>query len=294
LKEALESRLVEQLLELLIQYRIPVILETKHHYIERYLDWILELSRVSRVAVVIGVLGGSDALSASLEPNLPPPSVRWRLVKKLNQKGIWTAVKWEPVLHGVNDSEEVIEQFYRDAQRSGARHISFFNYRVTNWQRAYREFSQRGYDYEKILKGNYGPTWIRSGRLFFQFAKRYNIPTSTGDIINFPLSNDRESCCGVDGVFEGSYQFTLQRACFIIRRKGFVSWSDMEEITFRLPQTYELMKNLWNRSWRGYYSLADSPFLKIVDRDSNGFAVYAPNDELETGSTNTLVQGRLF
>jgi hypothetical protein len=59
----------------------------------------------------------------------------------------------------------------------------------------------------------------------------------------------------------------------LIKENGFVSWDDMESITFREQEAYERMKKVWNGGGQ-YYSLADSPEIVVLDVDSSGRNIY--------------------
>lgn len=267
--EDLQDNVVVPILELFRGYQVPVIIQTKSHYVglRRYLDILKDL----KAAIIISIMGGSDTLNYQLEPGAPPASMRWALAKELGEKGFWVGVRWEPILGGINSSG-TFKGYAQNARDSKVRHVSFYNYRTSNYKIAQLEFENRGYDYPKMLKRNLDENWRPVGERFFEIMRKYGIPASTPDFINFPLDSVFESCCGVDGLFR-PYHFTFQRACSIIKERGSVCWTDMEEIVFREPQAYERMKKIWNGGGR-YYSLADSPKLEILDKDSEGFNVY--------------------
>jgi hypothetical protein len=69
------------------------------------------------------------------------------------------------------------------------------------------------------------------------------------------------------------YEFTFQYACKVIMEKGSVCWDDMEEITFREPDAYDRMKEVWNGKGQ-YFSLKDSPEIIVLDKDKNGMNIY--------------------
>jgi DNA repair photolyase len=261
---------VAPVLELFKKYKIPLIIETKSHYIG--LKKYLSILQGMRVAVIVAIMGGSDTLNFKLEPGAPHASMRWKLVEELNERGIWTAVRWEPILIGINSGEEIFCQYAQQAVKAKAKHISFYNYRTSNAQIAQKEFEKRGYNYIKLLENNLDENWRPIGKRFFEIMREYNIPTSSPDFVNFPFDSDCESCCGVDVLFK-PYEFTFQHACTIIENKGFVCWADMEEVSFKNPDAYERMKSVWNGKGQ-YYSLADSPEIFVLEKDKNGMNIY--------------------
>jgi hypothetical protein len=268
--EDMKDQVVVPVLKIFKEYKVPMIIETKSHFIgmKKYLDLIKDMN----VAVIVSIMGGSDTLNYKLEPGSPPPSMRWALVKMLNELGIWTAVRWEPILVGINTSEDIFENYAEMAKRSGAKHVSFLNYRTSNYKIAQKEFEKRGYNYVKLLNNNLDENWVPVGKKFRNILKKHGIPASSPDFVNFPFNNSCESCCGIDGLFP-KYEFTFQRACKIILEKGQVCWNDMEEITFREPEAYQRMKECWNGKGQ-YFSLKDSPETVILDKDGNGMNIY--------------------
>ena len=270
-----EKSVVIPVLELFREYNVPIILETKSHLVglKRYIDIIKDLN----VAVIISIMGGSDTLNYVLEPLSPNVSMRWALVKELNDLGIWTAVRWEPLLCGINTGRAIFEDYAQKAADSKAKHISFFNYRTSNYKRAQREFEARGFDYIKLLEKNLDEKWQPVGRQFLDIIKEKGVPVSSPDIVNFPFDSDCVSCCGTDKLFK-PYNFNFQYALSLIKKKGNVSWNDMEEVEFREPESYERMKMLWNKAAKGYYSIADCVGIKVLDQDKNRMNIYGNED----------------
>lgn len=260
--EDLKLGIVEKVLALFHEYKVPVIFQTKSHYIglRRYLDIIKELNCV----VIISIMGGTDTLNYELEPGAPCASSRWYLAKHLKRLGIKTKVRWEPILPGINSSKEVFNSYAEAMKKADIDHVSYYNYRTSNYKIAMKEFESRGFNYVRMLEKNQDEFWEPLGRSFLQSLQAQGRLASSPDFVNFPLDNDCVSCCGVDGIFP-SYDFHFQYACKLIKDKGSVSWEDMEEIDFKEPKAYERARAVWNGKGH-YYSLADSPHLKVIDR----------------------------
>lgn len=268
--EDFEFDVVVKVLELFREYKVPVIFETKSHYIglQRYLDIIKDLN----CAVIVAIMGGSDTLNYKLEPGAPPATMRWNLVKELNRRNIWTGVRWEPIMYGINSRDSILSDFATKAKENKAKHVSLYNYRTSNWKIAKKQFEKRGWNYVKMLEGNLDENWRPIGKKFFEYLQNEGVRASSPDFVNFPFDNSCESCCGVDELFK-PYEFTFQHACRLIKEKGFVCWDDMENVTFREPEAYERMKKVWNGGGQ-YYSLADSPEIVVLDVDSSGRNIY--------------------
>ena len=264
-----EHDVVVKVLELFREYDVPVIFETKSHYIglSKYLDIIKDLN----AAVIVAVMGGTDTLNYKLEPGAPPASMRWDMVRHLNAKGIWTGVRWEPIMPGINSKDDYLEGYAKDAAKNGAKHVSLYNYRTSNVHRAKIEFEKRGWNYIKMLEANQDENWRPIGRKFFDYLNKYGVPASSPDFVNFPFDNACESCCGVDGLFV-PYEFTFQHACRLIKENGSVTWGEMDAIEFKEPESATRMKENWNGGQ--YYSLNDSPDIISLGQDSHGMNVY--------------------
>jgi hypothetical protein len=269
------------MLELFLEYKVPVIFETKTTWVglKSYLDLIKKL----KCAIIVSIMGGSDTLNYKLEPNAPVTSTRWHLVHELGKLGLWCGVRWEPIMPGINSKDEYLKQYAKDAKKHGAQHVSLYNYRSSNFKMAKQEFESRGFDYIKMLEGNLDEKWKPLGKKFFQFLHQEGVKASSPDFVNFPFDSDKISCCGVDGLFK-PYQFTFQYACHLIKTKGSVCWDDMEAVEFKNPESYEKMKKYWNgrEGKEGIFTLKDcvgnegeeGKEIIVVDR-KNGKNVYA-------------------
>lgn len=274
--EDFKDNVVVPVLELFREYKVPVIFETKSHFIgmSRYLDIIKDLN----CAVIVAVMGGSDTLNYKLEPGSPPASMRWKLVEELNRKGIWCGVRWEPIMYGINSDDDALEGYAENARRYRAKHVSLYNYRTSGVKIALQQFIDHGYDHKKfakMLEGNLDDKWQPIGKKFFEMLRQRGVRASSPDFVNFPFDNDCESCCGVDDLFP-LYEFTFQHACKLIMKQGSVSWDDMEAIEFREPESYERMKKAWNGGSQ-YYSLAQSPEI-MTSGTIRGMNVYTRRD----------------
>jgi DNA repair photolyase len=271
-----EENIVVPILKLFREYNVPVIFETKSQFIgmRRYLDIIKDLN----CAIIVSILGGTDTLNAVLEPFAPPPSMRWAMVRELTDMGLWVGVRWEPILPGINSSDEVLEDYVNRCLINKAKHISMFNYRTSNARIAKEQFESRGFNYIKMLKGNLDENWRPIGQKFFNCAKAKGVPISTPDVVNFPFDSDCISCCGVDGLFK-PYLLNLQYLLHLIKTKGFVSWDDVEEIEFKEPKAFERLKGMWNKKGGMYYSIGDCRGVKVLDVDHNGFNIYGRSEE---------------
>ena len=283
-----DYRLVERVLGLFHKYKYPIIFETKTHLagLRRYREIIKELD----AAVIVAQTGGSMTLAYRLEPGAPNPMLRWEFVQQMNEEGIWTAVRWEPILMSINSSVDVLEDFAKKAKKFRARHVSFFNYRTSDAKQALDNFEANGFDLGKVVEANDGPKWIETGRLFFKMLRDLGVPTSSPDFVNFPFDSSCESCCGVDDLFPGHiYQLTFQHACRLIKERGRVSWGDMEAVPLKHPESYARMKRIWNGERNeGYYTMRDARGVVVLGKDGDGQNIYGRDGSEERPKTRTF------
>ena len=267
---------VIKVLELFREYKVPVIFETKSIYagLQRYLDIIKDL----HCGIIVSIMGGSDTLNYKLEPEAPPTSTRWQFVEQLNRLGIWCGVRWEPIMPGINGSKDDFEGYAKNAKRYGAKHVSLYHYRSSNYYQADAEFEKRGFNYTRMLEKSLDENWKPLGDSLFDFLKAAGVPASSPDFVNFPFQSDKLSCCGTDDLFK-PYLFNFQYALSLIKKKGFVEWADMEAVEFREPKSYERMKAAWNGGG-GIYTLIDCQDVIPVDRDGHGRNIYRSTVEL--------------
>lgn len=268
------DRDVVRVLELFREYRVPVIFETKSVYagLAQYLDIIKNLN----AAVIVAIMGGSDTLNYKLEPNCPPASSRWAFVRDLNDHGVWCGVRWEPVMPGINSSPDIFSKFAQDAKNSRAQHVSVYHYRSSNYYKAEKEFTARGYNYARMLELSLDENWRPLGKGLMDELKQAGVPVSTPDFVNFPFYSDKLSCCGTDDLFT-PYLFNYQYALKLIRDRGKVCWEDMEQIQFRHPDSYTRMKLGWNGGGQ-YFGLRDCVGVVVLDQDKHGRNIYGGTD----------------
>ena len=279
--------LVVEVLKLFKEYKVPIIFETKSIYagLEVYLDIIKQLN----AAIIVAIMGGSDTLNYKLEPGSPPASSRWGMVGDLNKAGVWTAVRWEPIMPTINASDDDLEGYAKNAAKYGAKHVSLYHYRSSNFYRAKEEFEARGFNFIRMLEHSTDEHWGPIGTKFFKILQELKVPASSPDFVNFPFENSCISCCGTDSIFK-PYMFNFQYALHLIKTKGHVCWDDMEAVDFKEPESYKRMKECWNGGGQ-IYILKDCVGVKVMDIDGHGKYIYGrPEGPIE----QELKQGSLL
>ena len=101
----------------------PFSLITRGPMIVRDVDLLQEAARRAEVSVNFSVPTLDEEVWRTTEPGTAPPRQRLRAVKRLVDAGIKAGVAVAPVLPGLSDRPELLEQVVREAREAGATHI---------------------------------------------------------------------------------------------------------------------------------------------------------------------------
>ena len=88
--------------------------------IVRDLDVLVEAAARTDVAVVFSVPTLDEEVWRRTEPGTPPPRKRLEALRRLVEAGIKAGVGMAPILPGISDSPEQLEQVVRAAREAGA------------------------------------------------------------------------------------------------------------------------------------------------------------------------------
>ncbi|NKE70921.1 PA0069 family radical SAM protein [Candidatus Manganitrophus noduliformans] len=113
-----KRRLTRQCLEVLLEFRNPVVIITKNRRVVRDLDLLSELAAFQSVAVFLSITTLNGNLCAVLEPRTSPPDRKLEAVSILAKAGVPTGVLVAPVIPGLTDHE--IPNILRSAAAAGA------------------------------------------------------------------------------------------------------------------------------------------------------------------------------
>src|SRR5262249_29963864 len=98
-------QLTRRCLEVLVEFRNPVVIVTKNHLVTRDADLLGELATRRAVAVFVSVTTLDADLARILEPRASSPPGRLDAVKELAELGIPVGVLVAPVIPGLTDHE---------------------------------------------------------------------------------------------------------------------------------------------------------------------------------------------
>jgi DNA repair photolyase len=111
-------KLTRACLEVLLDFRHPVVIITKNALVTRDVDLLRELAQLHCVSVAISLTTLDDDLRTKLEPRTSSPSRRLAAMETLSNAGVPVGVMTAPIIPGLTDHE--IPALVREAANAGA------------------------------------------------------------------------------------------------------------------------------------------------------------------------------
>ncbi len=96
---------------------------TKSALIVRDIDLLTEINKHSKISVNFSLITLNRRLQRMLEPRAPRPSLRLGAIRRLTEAGICCNVLMMPMIPGITDQVEAIEQVIRAARKAGANEV---------------------------------------------------------------------------------------------------------------------------------------------------------------------------
>lgn len=120
----LEAKLeiTRQALQVIAQKHFPVHIITKGKLVTRDIDILKEINK-TYCAVSLTITTADDNLAKKIEPHASKSSERFATIETLALQGIYCGVTLMPLLPGINDNWQNIENIIRKAVDSGASYI---------------------------------------------------------------------------------------------------------------------------------------------------------------------------
>ena len=119
-----EENLIRRSLEVILEYRLPLFIQTKSDLVLRDLDLLRELNdSVGFVNVSFSLTDLNLEHSRIFEPYTCSPQDRIRAMKRISQEGIMTGILLMPVLPFISDTGEELERTFAAASQGGCHYI---------------------------------------------------------------------------------------------------------------------------------------------------------------------------
>jgi DNA repair photolyase len=121
-------KLTRSCLEVLAEFRNPVLIVTKNQLVARDRDLLGDLARRDAAGVCISVTTLDGALQRAMEPRASPPERRLEAIRALAEAGVPVGVLVAPVIPGLTDHE--MPAILDAAARCGARFAGYVPLRL--------------------------------------------------------------------------------------------------------------------------------------------------------------------
>jgi DNA repair photolyase len=100
-----QRELTRRCLEVLLEFRNPVVIVTKNHLVTRDIDVLSELARYQCAGVTLSITTLDAKLSSVMEPRASRPARRLEAIRALAEAGIPVGYLQAPMIPGLTDSE---------------------------------------------------------------------------------------------------------------------------------------------------------------------------------------------
>jgi DNA repair photolyase len=121
-------QLTRRCLQVLAEFRNPIVIITKNYLVTRDVDLLGELSRHDAARVFLSITTLDGSLSRVMEPRASHPTRRLAAIEALSQAGVATGVLMAPVIPGLTDHE--LPSIIAAAAQAGARSAGYVTLRL--------------------------------------------------------------------------------------------------------------------------------------------------------------------
>ena len=116
-------QITRRCLEVLAEFRNPVVVITKNFLVTRDVDLLAELAKHKAAAVYVSLTTLDAELTPKLEPRASLPKMRLAAIKTLHEAGVPVGVLAAPMIPGLNDHE--MPKIIAAAAEAGAQYAGF-------------------------------------------------------------------------------------------------------------------------------------------------------------------------
>ena len=99
------KQLTRRCLEVLLEFRNPVVIVTKNHLVTRDIDILVELAKFDCIGVTLSLTTLDHKLASLMEPRASRPARRLAAIRELADAGVPVGYLQAPMIPGLTDSE---------------------------------------------------------------------------------------------------------------------------------------------------------------------------------------------
>ena len=127
-----DTKLLRNSLNVLLEFKMPVFVQTKSSLVLRDIDKLERLSECTKLTTVAFSLTSLEEEHARIfEPYTTSPEERIRAMQKLSSRGILTGIILMPILPFISDTNKVLEHVFSEAASVGCSYVIPEPLRVT-------------------------------------------------------------------------------------------------------------------------------------------------------------------
>jgi DNA repair photolyase len=183
-------RVTRSVLEVLAEHAgLSIVIITKSPLVTRDVDLLRRIARSSQITIHLSLITLDRALARRLEPRAPTPEARVRALARLRANGIEVGINVMPVLPGITDGPEQLDDLVRTVAEHGATYVNACALRLQSAARERylpfieQEFPQLAARYRATYSRSYavGERYRTGLREYFQrTCARYGVPFGHG------------------------------------------------------------------------------------------------------------------
>jgi DNA repair photolyase len=118
-------RVTRSVLEVLAEHAgLSIVIITKSPLVTRDVDLLRRIARNSEITIHLSLITLDRALARRLEPRAPTPEARVRALGRLRENGIDVGINVMPVLPGITDGPEQLDELVRTVAARGATYVN--------------------------------------------------------------------------------------------------------------------------------------------------------------------------
>lgn len=252
-----EHKITRQILETLLDFRLPAMILTKSNLVLRDIDILKELNREAFVNACFTITLHDDEIRRIVEPRASSTPDRFEALKELGKAGIHGGVMATPIIPWIGTTYENMEGLAKEAKRAGAEFILFGG--MTMKPGRQKEFFMR-------IIGHHFPDVVEKIKSAYANENRYGVPIWSKLPVHTILLGHQ--ICKKVGIRDRSVRHTLP---------------------FESDLNYKVLDTLLDIEFYQYYLLgrpwnANKPFHEVsvkIEKGIEDLAVLRENGELK-------------